>query len=156
MSESHTTDSPRTPELEQIATAATEQLRAQLDGDPAALDELRRRVADAASAAIASGIELAAIAEAERAGQQRARDALGPDVLQTVTGASERKRDAETEYEQQIKRAARLGLSHREIATAANVAHGTIRAILGRTDQTARSPQSVQHAPPASATQTSR
>ena len=42
------------------------------------------------------------------------------------------KRDADHEYEQAISRAGRLGLSHREIAAAAQVSHGTIRAILTR------------------------
>lgn len=35
-------------------------------------------------------------------------------------------------YEQAIARAGRLGLSHREIAAAAEVSHGTVRAILTR------------------------
>jgi hypothetical protein len=143
MSENHTTDEPLTPELERIATAAAEKLRDELDGDTTPRDELRRRVADAAGAAIASGVGLAAIADAERAGQQRARHELGPDALRNVTRAARRKREAETEYEQHILRAARLGLSHREIAGAANVAHGTIRAILSRTDHPARRSQTA-------------
>jgi len=42
------------------------------------------------------------------------------------------RREAEHDLRQAIARAARLGLAHREIATAAEVAHGTIRAILTR------------------------
>lgn len=42
------------------------------------------------------------------------------------------KREADSEYEHAITRAGRLGLSHREIAAAAHVSHGTIRAILAR------------------------
>jgi DNA-directed RNA polymerase specialized sigma24 family protein len=59
-----------------------------------------RRIAEAASAAIAAGARLSAIADAE--------------------------------HGQAITRAGRLGLSHREIAAAAHVSHGTIRAILTR------------------------
>jgi DNA-directed RNA polymerase specialized sigma24 family protein len=72
------------------------------------------------------------IAAAEQAGQTSAREELGKDLLRAVERASRRKRDAETEYEQAITRAATLGLAHREIATAAQVAHGTIRSILTR------------------------
>jgi transposase len=46
--------------------------------------------------------------------------------------ASKRKRDTDGEYEQAVKRAGRLGLSHREIAAVAEVSHGTVRAILAR------------------------
>ena len=53
-------------------------------------------------------------------------------MLRQVTRAAKRKREADSEYEQAITRAGRLGLSHREIAAAAQVSHGTIRAILTR------------------------
>jgi DNA-binding NarL/FixJ family response regulator len=110
-------------------------------------------VAEAASAAIAAGAALSAIADAERTGQLRARRALSPDVLRHVTSAAKRKREADSgireadsgireadsgireadsEYEQAIARAGRIGLSHRDIATAAEVSHGTVRAILAR------------------------
>ena len=145
MSPSQTTEKHLAPELEAIATAAANQVRAQLDGDHHARDELRQRVADAASAAIAVGTGLTAIADAERAGQQRARDDLAPDLLRSVRSAAERKRQAEAEYDQEILRAGRLGLSHREIANAATVTHGTIRAILTRAD--ASEPQSGTAAP---------
>jgi DNA-binding NarL/FixJ family response regulator len=126
----HRTEKPLTPELETLATAAADQLHAELDGDHTTREDVRRRVADAASAAIAAGVPLAAIADGERAGQQRARRELGPTVLQRLARAAARKREAETEHEQKVRRAARLGLSNREIATAASVSHGTIRAII--------------------------
>lgn len=44
--------------------------------------------------------------------------------------AARRKREAEGEYEQAVSRAGRLGLAHRDVAAAAGVAHGTVRAIL--------------------------
>ena len=53
-------------------------------------------------------------------------------MLRQVTRAAKRKREADSEYEQAIARAGRLGLSHREIAAAAEVSHGTVRAILAR------------------------
>lgn len=94
-----TTETPLAPELEAIATAAADRVRAQADAS-ADDGELQRRVAEAASAAIA----------------------------------------ADAEYEQEILRGDRLGLTHREIATAAEVAHGTVRAILARTDASTSQP----------------
>ena len=125
------------PELEAIAAAAHDRLRAEGSDDLPAAGEAQRRVAEAASAAIAAGAALSAIAEAERTGELRARGALGAEVLRQVARAAKRKRDADSEYEQAIKRAGRLGLSHREIAGAGEVSHGTIRAILSRTTPTA-------------------
>jgi len=136
----HTTQQPLAPELDAIASAAADRLRAHVDGDPSEHDRLQHTVAEAASAAIAAGVALSAVADAERAGQQRARDQLGADLLQRVAHAAERKREAESEYEHEILRAARLGLAHREIATAAAVAHGTVRAILARTDTASDQP----------------
>src|ERR1035438_10828213 len=57
---------------------------------------------------------------------------LSTDVLRHVTRAAKRKREADSEYEQAIARAGRIGLSHREISTAAEVSHGTVRATLAR------------------------
>ena len=86
-------------------------------------------------------MSLASIADAERIGQWRAREELGGEVLRRVERAARRKREAEDEYEQAVVRAGRVGLAHRDVAAAAQVAHGTVRAILART-QTA----SAQHA----------
>jgi hypothetical protein len=85
--------------------------------------------------------ELEAIAAAEQVGQARARGALGPDALKRIARASRGRREADAEYEQEILRGDRLGLTHREIATAAEVAHGTVRAILARTDASTRQPR---------------
>jgi hypothetical protein len=87
-------DGALSPELEAIATAADDRLRADAGQDLAAASEAQRRVAEAAGAAIAAGAALSAIAEAERTGQLRARGALGADVLRQVTRAAKRKRDA--------------------------------------------------------------
>jgi hypothetical protein len=53
------------PELEAIATAADDRVRAEAGEDLTAAGEAQRRVAEAASAAIAAGAALGAIAEAE-------------------------------------------------------------------------------------------
>ncbi len=89
---------------------------------------------EAASRAIAAGLSLAEIADAEQIGQGRAREELGPELLRRVEHAARRKRDAEHEYEQAIVRAGRLGVTYRDVAAAAQVAHGTVRAIIARTD----------------------
>jgi hypothetical protein len=76
---------------------------------------------------------LSSIADAERIGQERAREALGPELLRRVERTARRWREAEREYEHAVARAGRLGLAHRDVAVAAQVAHGTVRAIIGRT-----------------------
>ena len=70
----------------------------------------------------------------ERIGQRRARKDLSAEVLRRVERAARRKREAESEYEQAVVRAGRLGLAHQDVASAARVAHGTVRAILARTE----------------------
>ena len=125
-------DAPLAPELEAIATAAADVLRAQADEAATDTTEMQARVREAASAAITAGAELDAIADAQRIGRDRARQQLGKDVLRAVARAAKNKREADTAYEQAIQRAGRLGLSHREIAAEAQVSHGTIRAILAR------------------------
>jgi hypothetical protein len=127
------TDVELSGELEQIATAAGERLRALAAGDLEREVELQRRVGEAASRGIANGLSLAAIANAEQIGQGRAREELGPQLLRRVERAGRRKREAELEYEEAIVRAGRVGLVHREVAAAAQVAHGTVRAIFART-----------------------
>lgn len=125
-------DGVLSPELEAIAVAASDRLRAQAGEDVQVVGEAQGRVVQAASAAIAAGVALRAIADAELAGELRARDALGAEALREVARAARRKREADGEYEQVIKRSGRLGLSHREIAGAAGVSHGTVRAVLAR------------------------
>jgi DNA-binding NarL/FixJ family response regulator len=132
MTTDHTADRALSPELQAIAAAAHDRLKAQAGEDLSAVEGAARRVAEAASAAIAAGARLGAIADAEHEGELRARQQLSGDLLTQVTRAAKRKRDADAEYEQAIGRAGRLGLSHREIATAASVSHGTVRAILTR------------------------
>jgi DNA-directed RNA polymerase specialized sigma24 family protein len=141
------TEQAMSPELDAIATAAANPLRAQCGDDPATVDEHAQRVADAASTAIRAGAALSAIANAERVGEQRARDELRTDILRRVERAAKRKREVDTDYDHAIDRAACLGLSHREIASAANVTHGTVRAILTRAETTTATgqPEADEH-----------
>jgi DNA-binding NarL/FixJ family response regulator len=148
MTTTHTAHGALSPELEAIATAAHDRLHAQTGQDLSTIEEAERRVAEAASAAIAAGARLSAIADAERAGEQRARQELSADLLRQVTRAAKKKRDADTEYEQAITRAGRLGLSYREIANAAEVSRGTIRAILTRTTTTTHNGHAAEQQPP--------
>jgi hypothetical protein len=128
------TDVELAGELDAIATAAADRLRAQTDSDAEREVELQRTVGDAATRAIAAGpLPVAEIAEAERIGQRRGRGELGAEVLRRVERAARRKRGADSEYEQAVVRAGRLGLAQRDVAVAAGVAHGTVRAILART-----------------------
>src|SRR5438105_4676923 len=70
------TDVELAGELEAIATAAADRMRALSDGDVERETDLRRLVGEAASRAIAAGLSLASIADAARLGHQaRARGA---------------------------------------------------------------------------------
>jgi len=150
MTTDHTADGALTPELEAIAAAADDRLKAQAGQDLSALEQAGRRVAEAAGAAIAAGARLSAIADAERAGEERARRELSGDLLRQVSRAARRKRDADTEYEQAVTRAGRVGLSQREIASAAEVSHGTVRAILTRATTTAHNGHAAEPQSPES------
>ena len=144
-------EQPLAPELEAVATAAEQQLRTMASEEPANADHLGQALADAATAAITSAHPIAAVADAEQRGQQRARAALSRELLTRVERAARRRREAEHDLHQAIARAARLGLAHREIAAAAQVAHGTIRAILTRASGDATpAPPEPEETPPTS------
>jgi DNA-binding NarL/FixJ family response regulator len=149
MTTAHAGNGALPPELEAIATAAHDRLHAQAGQDLPAEQDAQRRVAGAASAAITAGAALGAIADAERTGELRARQTLGSDMLKHVARTAKRRREADSEYEQAIGRAGRIGLSHREIAAAAEVSHGTIRAILARAGASlnGNAPQAAEPAP---------
>jgi hypothetical protein len=136
----HQSTEPRlAPELEGVATAAAELLRARAVDDTLDRDTLQTRLREAATAAIAAGAELDAIAHAQRIGQERARHELGTELLRRVERGARRRREIETEYHDAVIRAAQLGLAHRDIAAAASIAPGTVRAVLGRTKEATRS-----------------
>ena len=128
----HSDDVALEGELVAVADAAGARLRAETDQDAegarAAADELVKT----ASAAMAAGHSLTAIAHAEASGKDRVRQALREDALKLVERSGERAREMRREHHQAIARATRLGLPMREIAQAAGVTHGTIRAINNR------------------------
>jgi hypothetical protein len=123
------TDVELVGELEALATAAAGRMRALSEGDAEGETELQSRVGKAASRAIVAEVALASIAEAERIGQWRAREELGKELLRRVERAAGRKREAGRDYEEAVVRACGVGLAHRDVAAAAGVAHGTVRAI---------------------------
>lgn len=119
-------------ELTAVAQAAGDRLRAETDGDTDAAKTAGDALLEAATAAMAAGHSLSDITQAEAHGQEDVRDALRPDTLREVKRSGRRAREAKAEHDQAIARAMRLGLSTREIATAARIAHGTVRAIINR------------------------
>jgi DNA-binding NarL/FixJ family response regulator len=119
-------------ELAAVAEAAGARLRAETDADGDAATAAAEALVVAASAAMAAGQSLTDIAQAEAEGQQDVRNALRLDTLRRVEGTGRRAREARIEHHRAIARAVRLGLSTREIAAAAEVTHGTVRAISNR------------------------
>jgi hypothetical protein len=119
-------------ELSAVADAAGERLRAETDEEPEAADRAAAALLNAATSAMGAGYSLSEIAQAETSGKERVRDALGGDALRRVQRTGRQAHDARTEHHRAIARAMRLGLSTREIAAAANVTHGTVRAIVNR------------------------
>ncbi|HEX3832163.1 MAG TPA: hypothetical protein VHW04_09345 [Solirubrobacteraceae bacterium] len=119
-------------ELAAVAQAAGDRLRAETDGDAGAAKAAGDALLSAATEAMAAGQSLSDITQAEAYGKEGVRNALRPDTLRDVKRSGRRAREARQEHHQAIARAMRLGLSTREIATAARVAHGTVRAIMNR------------------------
>jgi DNA-binding CsgD family transcriptional regulator len=119
-------------ELLAVAEAAGIRLRAETDQDT----ERARAAADAlvqgASSAMAAGYSLSQIARAEADGKETVRHTLRADALKLVERTGHRARQMQVEHHHAIARATRLGLPMREIAQAAGVTHGTIRAINNR------------------------
>jgi DNA invertase Pin-like site-specific DNA recombinase len=124
-------------ELATVAQAAGDRLRAETDGDARAAKAAGDALLAAATAAMAAGHSLSDITQAEAYGKEGVRDALRPDTLREVKRSGRRAREVKEEHHQAIARAMRLGLSTREIAAAARVAHGTVRAIMNRLSTTA-------------------
>lgn len=119
-------------ELAAVAQAAGARLRAETDADREAAMAAGEQLMTAATAAMAAGRSLSEITQAEARGQQDVRDALRGDTLRSVERTGRRARETRIEHHQAIARAMRLGLSTREIAAAADVTHGTVRAISNR------------------------
>jgi DNA-binding NarL/FixJ family response regulator len=119
-------------ELAAVAEAAGARLRAETDADREAAGAAAEQLVSAAGAAMAAGHSLSAITQAEARGQEEVRTALRGDTLRSVERTGRRARETRMEHHQTIARAVRLGLSTREIAAAADVTHGTVRAISNR------------------------
>jgi DNA-binding NarL/FixJ family response regulator len=73
-------------------------------------------------------------AAAESEGRQRARGGLRGELLRKIKQTAKRVQEATGEHQDEIRRAAGVGLSTREIAVAAEISRGTVRAIINRTD----------------------
>jgi len=114
--------------------------------EPPDLDALQARMVAAATSALGAGQPIAAIAAAEEHGTQHARTEVGGELLRRVARAHKRKREADAEHQQAIRQAARIGLSHREIAQAAETTHGTIRTIVERGNTAQAGDQPTQDA----------
>jgi hypothetical protein len=84
-----TTTQPLVPQLEAIAAAAERQLRALASEEPTNTSDLGQALAEAATAPIASGHPIAAVADAEQRGQHRARSALSRELLNRVERAAQ-------------------------------------------------------------------
>ena len=119
-------------DLAAVATAAGARLRAETDGDADAARAAADALVTAASTAMSAGHSLIDITQAEARGKADVRNALRGETLRTVERTGRRAREARMEHHEAIARAMRLGLSTREIATAADVTHGTVRAISNR------------------------
>ena len=119
-------------ELLAVADAAGARLRAETDQDPDAARAASQALMKAAGAAMAAGRSLTDIARAEARGKETIRQSLRSDALKLVERTGNRVRDTQAEHYRAISRATRLGLPMREIAQAAGVTHGTIRAINNR------------------------
>lgn len=123
-------------ELSAVAQAAGDRLRAEADADTTGAGQAAENLMTAATAAMAAGHSLGDITQAEALGQKSVRELLRPEALRDVEQSGRRAREARAEHHQAIGRATRLGLSAREIAAAAGVTHGTVRAISNRQSAT--------------------
>lgn len=102
------------------------------------------RLTAAAKAALDEAHGLAAVAAAEAEGQDAARARLRSEVLRGVARSAKKLRDATAEHEACVARASTLGLGAREIADRAEIAHGTVAAIVRRhAERSSASPAEV-------------
>ncbi len=134
-------DRPLEGELSAVAEAAGARLRAETEEDLDAAGAAAEGLLAAATSAMSAGFSLSEIAQAEAHGKELVRRELGGDALKRVERSAQQSRKAELEHHRTIARAMRLGLSTREIALAAGVTHGTVRAIATRTLGEASSPE---------------
>ncbi len=127
-----TPEGPTASELLAVARAAGVRLQADGEGDETSAETATGQLREAAAAAMAAGYSLTEIVNAERRGQEDVRARLRGDFLRRVERTGRQARRSELEHHSAIIRSLRLGLSTREVAAAAGVTHGTIRAIANR------------------------
>jgi hypothetical protein len=125
-------DPPLEGELLAVADAAGARLRAETDQNADAARAAGDVLMQSAATAMAAGCSLTEIARAEARGKDTIRHSLRSDALKLVERTGNRVRASQAEHYRAIARATRLGLPMREIAQAAGVTHGTIRAINNR------------------------
>jgi DNA-binding NarL/FixJ family response regulator len=116
-------------ELLSVADAGGARLRAETDENTEAAQTAAEELMTATASAMAAGHSLTEIARAEARGKDSIRRTLRADALKLVERSGHRAREAQAEHYRAIARATRLGLPMRDIAQAAQVTHGTIRAI---------------------------
>ncbi len=134
-------------ELQQVADSAAGVLRAEIDEHPQ-LDEQRAAEQAAIINAVRAGHPLTAISQAGTQGQHATRDELRGELLKRIAQTARRVQEATAQHHDAIRRADRAGLSAREIATHAQTAHATIRAIPTRTaTQPADPPTAIENTP---------
>jgi hypothetical protein len=119
-------------ELGGVEEAAGARLRAETDGDRSAAALAADALLAAATSAMAAGYSLSEIAAAEVRGKVCLREELRGDALKRIERSGRQMRESVVDHHHAIARAVRLGLSMREVALAAGVTHGTIRAISNR------------------------
>ena len=122
-------------ELLAVADVAGQRLLAGVDGDAGDAMRTGEKLREAAGAAMLAGHSLSAIVAAEATGKEVVRNELRGETLKRVQRTAELAREAAAGHRLAIARAMRLGLSTREIASAAGVTHGTVRAIAIRQQQ---------------------
>lgn len=118
------------PELAAVREAAEVVLAALAAGEANAAAQAQ--ATEAAKTALDAGHALVAVAAAERAGQQAARERVRPQLLRDVERTAKRVRDATREHELAVVRATCAGLPDRQVADRAHIAHATVRSIVRR------------------------
>jgi len=119
------TDAELSGELEAVATAAADRLQAVTDGDLERDADLQGRVGEAASRAIAAGLSLASIADAEKIGQGRAPRGAGAGASATggACGAAQARGRARVRAGDRPRRATWPRASRRRRGSAGDARH---------------------------------
>jgi hypothetical protein len=119
-------------ELGRIAQAAYERSVAEVNGDDERSASASTQFEEALHGAVSARVPISAIAAAEQAGQERAKDELRREVLRGIERGAKQRRNGQAAYEVAVRRGGRLGLGNVEMASAAAVTHAAIRKLLER------------------------